>query len=194
MGSLSPDDSDNVVPPISGELRGLLLRIAREEATRFLADTDPPAIPIDLPGNFGGAFVTLWNQKRLRGCVGSFARTSDIVATVQTVTRSTLRDSRFESCPVTSKELDALTIEISILTTPIQTNDPASLVIGVDGIVIECGRRSGCFLPKVATDREWSAEEFLANCCTMKAGLPNDAWRGDDVKVSLFRAEVFSDA
>jgi uncharacterized protein (TIGR00296 family) len=95
--------------------------------------------------------------------------------------------------PVTSVELPALTIEISLLTSPQPTDDPASLVPGVHGIVIVCGSRSGCLLPKVAIDRNWTAEEFLANCCTMKAGLAADAWQREDAVVSLFRATVFSD-
>jgi uncharacterized protein len=187
------DGNDQAVYKISDEVRRLLLRVAREEAAAFLSGTDSPAIVKSVPGDFGGAFVTLWNKDRLRGCVGSFAATSNLVATVQRVTRSTLRDSRFKSCPVTAEELDRLTIEISILTTPTVTDDPASLVPGVDGIVIASGKRTGCFLPKVATDRNWSAKEFLSNCCTMKAGLSADAWKGEDVKVSLFRAAVFSD-
>lgn len=181
------------MPEITDNDRRLLLRVARDEAKAFLAGTDSPKSGGSVDGKFGGAFVTLMREERLRGCVGSFAPTADIEKTIRQVTRSTLQDSRFATCQVTAGEMDHLTIEISILTTPTPTSDPVSLVPGVDGIVVTSGHRSGCFLPKVATDRNWSAEEFLANCCTMKAGLAPEAWMDENVTVSLFQAEVFSD-
>ena len=48
-----------------------------------------------------------------------------------------------------------------------------------------------CFLPEVATDMNWSVEQFLDYCCTHKAGLPWDAWKKKGVEVYLFSAEVF---
>lgn len=190
----SNNDDRNAPPPaISNDQRWLLLRTAREAATAFLAGKFPPEVTEKLPGRFGGAFATLLRGQRLRGCVGSFATTTDIVTTIQAVTKSALKDSRFAGCRVTTAELGWLVIEISLLTTPRPTDDPTLLVPGVHGIVITRGNRSGCFLPKVATDRNWSVEEFLSNCCTMKAGLPADAWRDDKTQVSSFLAEVFSD-
>lgn len=193
--STSSNDGDHIaaLPAISTGERRLLLAAAREAATAFLAGNDSPKLTEKLPGCFGGAFVTLLHGQRLRGCIGSFATTTDIVATVQTVMKSALQDSRFASCRVTLAELGQLMIEISLLTTPQPTDDPMSLVRGVHGIVVKRGNRSGCFLPKVATERNWSLEEFLSNCCTMKARLPADAWKDDETKVSSFLAEVFSD-
>ena len=179
----------------SPEHRRQLLRIARQAAEESL-ETGTPASepPPKLVGRFGGAFVTLWAGKRLRGCVGSFTLTDDIAKTIKHVTRQSLADSRFQSDPVTAEELSGLEIEVSILSNLEPTDEPASLVPGAHGIVIRRGVKSGCFLPKVAAERGWSAEEFLSNCCTMKAGLPADAWRKSDTEVLLFTAEVFSES
>lgn len=172
-----------------------LLRCAREAAVHALGAGKgaPPEKP-SLEGRFGGAFVTLWRGRTLRGCIGSFAATHDLAATIQELTRSALKDPRFTSDPVVPAELPELIIEVSILSDPKPTEDPVSLIPGQHGIIIRRGGRSGCFLPKVALDRDWSADEFLSNCCTMKAGLDSDAWRKPDAEVLLFEAQVFSEA
>ncbi len=67
------------------------------------------------------------------------------------------------------------------------------MVPGEHGIIVRRGDRSGCFLPKVAGERGWSAEETLSNCCTMKAGLAADAWREPGTEVCLFTADAFDE-
>lgn len=179
----------------SPQQKRALLRLAREVAAEVLECLSgvPPAPP-HIDGRFGGAFVTFWAGKKLRGCVGSFACTEDISATIQQVTRRSLADPRFAGNPITSDELDDIEIEISILSALEPTSDPLSLSPGVHGVMIRRGGKSGCFLPKVAAEHGWSAEEFLSNCCTMKAGLPAGAWREKDAEVSLFSADVFSES
>ena len=179
----------------SPEHRCALLRLARDTARAVLGDRGsetPTSPPID--GRFGGAFVTFWAGKRLRGCVGSFACTEDIADTIRQVTRRSLGDLRFVNDPVTAEELDDVEIEISVLSALEVTTAPLSLCPGVDGIMIRQGGKSGCFLPKVAAENGWSAEELLSKCCTMKAGLPAGAWRQSDAEVSLFTADVFSES
>ena len=93
--------------------------------------------------------------------------------------------------PITPEELPHLFIEISVLSPMRKTEDPLSLRLGIDGIYITDGIRSGCFLPQVASETGWSKEEFLGYCCTHKAGLEWDAWKRKDVQTYLFTAEVF---
>jgi len=178
----------------SSDLRRAMLVVAREAARRALGL--PPGIPGAspvIPGRFGGAFVTFWAGKRLRGCVGSFVPTDDIVRTIQDVTRQSLADSRFVIDPIRATELEHLDIEISILSDLERTADPASLIPGTHGILVKQAGRTGCFLPKVAAERGWTAEELLSQCCVMKAGLPRNAWRLPGAEVLLFTAEVFAD-
>jgi len=171
-----------------------LLRTARRAAELELGVShDSHADTLKIAGRFGGAFVTFWNGDSLRGCVGTFASTDDIAPTIEEVTRKSLADSRFVSRPVTADELPSITIEISLLSDATRTDNPLLLVPGIHGIIVRHGGRSGCFLPKVASDRGWTAEEFLANCCSMKAGLPPDAWRESGAEVLLFTAQVISE-
>lgn len=181
-------------PTASPENRRALLTLARDTARRLLTSSTPTTPRPSIAGRYGGAFVTFWRGKRLRGCVGTLAPTSDIVRTIEEVTASSLRDSRFASAPVTAGELESLTIEISLLSDPTPTKNPLSLTPGKHGIIVRRGHRSGCFLPQVASDRGWSAETFLSQCCTAKAGLEKDAWRLPDAEVLLFTADVFDDA
>lgn len=183
----------SIGPLEEGERRQLLRRARRAAREALGAADSEEATEAGIDGRFGGAFVTLWAGKRLRGCVGSFASTDDIGPTVSEVTKLSLGDARFAAHPVTLDELCSINIEISILSAVERVDDPASLVPGVHGVLVRRGEKSGCFLPKVATERQWAAEEFLSNCCTMKAGLPADAWRSSDTEVLWFTAEVFSE-
>jgi AmmeMemoRadiSam system protein A len=136
-------------------------------------------------------FVTFWNKEKLRGCVGAVTSTDDVCDMIQHVTRSSLIDPRFRDDPIEATELPRLTIEVSLISEPVRTKDPAGLICGVHGVIVRRGDRSGCFLPKVAVERCWSAEQFLSNCCTMKAGLPPGAWRQPETEVLLFTADSF---
>lgn len=175
----------------SSDDRERLLRHARDTATRALggrADTLPDR-PV-VAGRFGGVFVTLWRGRMLRGCMGTFTATTDIAATVEEMTRSSLKDPRFKSHPVLAGELPGLCIEISVLSDRWHVDDPLTLTPGVHGVVVRQGGRSGCFLPKVATERGWSMKELLEHCCTSKAGIATDAWKAADAEVLAFTAEA----
>ena len=184
------------VSDLTSAQRSELLRMARNTAERALAGLseaptpDRPAIP----GRFGGTFVTLYHGSRLRGCIGTFAPTTDIVATVEHVTRSSLADPRFENEPITAGELPQLDMEVSILSELASADDPRSLIVGRHGVKVVLGKRSGCFLPKVGAERGWSAEELLSHCCTMKAGLPTDAWKNPDCRVFFFETDTFRES
>ncbi|MEK7732300.1 MAG: AmmeMemoRadiSam system protein A [Planctomycetota bacterium] len=180
----------------SVEQQRQLLDFARQTARRILenATTDSSPVAPQIDGRFGGVFVTFWSGRTLRGCVGTFASTTDLAATIAEVTRSSLADARFESDPITAAELPDLEMEISILTDPQPTRDPLSLIPGTHGIIVRRGGRSGCFLPRTASERGWSVVQFLSNCCTMKAGLDAEAWGDPQTQVLLFTADSFRES
>ena len=142
-----------------------------------------------------GCFVTLKNGEELRGCIGQFEADKPLIEMVsQMAVSSSLHDPRFGGNRITVNELPELDIEISVLSPMVKTDDPLSLRLGVDGIYITDGRRSGCFLPQVATETGWSVEDFLGYCCAHKAGLRSDAWKDSGIEVCLFTADVFGAA
>jgi len=66
--------------------------------------------------------------------------------------------------------------------------------LGVHGVIVSQGPfHHGVFLPQVATDTNWTKEEFLSQLCSQKAGLPADAWKDPKTKIEIFTADVFSE-
>ncbi|HSW44702.1 MAG TPA: AmmeMemoRadiSam system protein A [Phycisphaerae bacterium] len=175
--------------------RKALLAFARAVIrSRLTGGAAPPAPkPAPEPGRCSGAFVTLHKYGELRGCIGCFADNVSAVDTVREMAVAALGDTRFLHKPVTAAELDELDIEISVLSPMERTADPLSLEPGAHGILIRRGGCSGCFLPQVATEQQWTKEQFLSYCCSHKAGLPADAWKDSDTEVFLFTAEVFGE-
>jgi len=172
-----------------------LLRLVRDTVEAVVKGGRPlPNPQSDDPelGEPRGCFVTLKNHGRLRGCIGQFIAEDPLVELVVEMAKaSATADPRFFSDRVTPAELPDLDVEISVLSPLRRTDDPLSLRLGVDGIYINRGRASGCFLPQVAAETGWSREEFLSYCCSHKAGLPAEAWRDPRTEVYLFTAEVF---
>ncbi|MBM4102707.1 MAG: AmmeMemoRadiSam system protein A [Planctomycetes bacterium] len=149
--------------------------------------TDDPALLAEC-----GCFVTLKNNEDLRGCIGNFTADKPLIEMVREMAMSSARrDPRFTHNPIRPAELPLLEIEISVLSPMEKTDNPMGLELGKHGIFITDGRRSGCFLPQVATETGWTTEEFLNYCCTHKAGLREYAWEDPEVEVYLFTAEVF---
>jgi AmmeMemoRadiSam system protein A len=178
------------------EQRQIVLRIARQAVEAAVGGTASPSveIPSDDPvlNAHCGCFVTLKSRDRLRGCIGRFTADQPLTQVVAEMARaSATEDPRFLGDPITPGELHEMDVEVSVLSPLKKTNDPLSLRLGIDGIYIKRGCASGCFLPQVATETGWTAEEFLSCCCSHKAGLAADAWKDPKTEVFLFTAEVF---
>jgi AmmeMemoRadiSam system protein A len=142
-----------------------------------------------------GCFVTLKNRGRLRGCIGQFFSDKALIQLVcEMAVAAATRDPRFITDPIRPAELELLDVEISVLSVLEKTEDPLSLRLGIDGIYITHGNKSGCFLPQVATETGWTEQQFLTHCCVQKAHLPPDAWEKNDTDVFLFTADVFGAA
>jgi AmmeMemoRadiSam system protein A len=177
---------------LSDHDKNALLQIARRslEETIVHARRWQPDTPAGILAARRGAFVTLHLRGKLRGCVGQVETNKSLAETVARCAISAAReDDRFD--PVQPDEVAQLTIEISVLSPPkpITANE---IQIGTHGLIVECGPFRGLLLPQVATERNWTAEKFLAETC-LKAGLPRDAWKSVETKIFGFTADVFSE-
>jgi len=180
--------------PLSDAEKRTLLELARRAVVAEVGGDPAPVAPREgVLAQRRGCFVTLTNRGRLRGCTGTFAPRGPLAWAIVAMAQSAVHDPRFERNPVTRNELDDLVVEVSILSELQPTDQPLNLRVGEHGIYIVRGRRSGCFLPEVATDQGWDAAEFLSCCCTEKAGLPADAWREPGTTVYLFTSEKFGE-
>jgi len=174
-----------------------LLGIGRAAVRNYLAGcvTDPPHVDLSWPDQtLRGVFITLRRGNRLRGCIGTFMPNRPLPETVWAMAIAAAEDPRFVNQPILLEELSALSIDISVLSPLQRTREPLSLTPGEHGIYIRSAHRSGCFLPEVATECGWSAQEFLERCCTDKADLPADAWKDPGTEVHLFTVEKLSES
>ena len=138
-----------------------------------------------------GAFVTLFNQDELRGCIGSCAPSEPLGELVaQMAEAAAKRDRRMK--PVGALELDEISIDISVLSPLEPCRDPLSLEVGKHGLHIARHRKRGVLLPQVATECGWDILTFLQQTC-LKADLPKQAWRQPDTVVSSFTALVIGE-
>ena len=135
-----------------------------------------------------GAFVTLHKEKQLRGCIGQFEPNQPLYKVVIEMAISAARfDRRFT--PVTEEELENIDLEISVLTPRKKINSLDEIKIGRDGIYITKGDKNGTYLPQVATDMNWSVEEFVRSCCEEKAGISSNDCK--NAEIFTYEAIVF---
>jgi len=180
---------------ISKEDRQKLLGLARSAVTAAVSNQPlPKAEPAEgILAERRGCFVTLTHHGSLRGCIGTFQPDRPLAETVVEMGAAAARDPRFVMQPITAAELPDLTVAVSVLSPLTPTDEPEKLTVGKHGIYIRRGYQAGCFLPEVATEMGWNAEQFLENCCVHKAGLPHDAWRQEGTTVYLFTSEKFQE-
>ena len=167
-----------------------LLALARSAVETYVRENRviEPAASSPKFATSKGAFVTLKERGRLRGCIGYIEPVAPLdVTIIQTAIYAAVRDSRFE--PVTAAELNSLEYEISVLTPLEEVTNPSLIRVGKHGLVIEMNGRKGLLLPQVPVENHWDRETFLEQIC-LKAGLPEDAWK-KGAKLRSFEAIVF---
>jgi len=129
-------------------------------------------IPESCKKTYGGAFVTIYIDNKLRGCIGHFTEKDPLIHIIKETSVSVLHDLRFKS--VSIEELDNLKIEISILS-PLFEISPEfpEFEIGKHGLFVidTITGRSGTYLPHVATDQGWNKEQFLWSLINEKAQI-----------------------
>jgi len=182
----------------------LLVELARQTVDEIVQNQRKAQPPQDAPENLwkeSGVFVTLNSIKgdtvALRGCIGRPYPTQPLIdATIDSAVDSATRDPRFT--PVEPKELDAILVELSVLTPPmkIEYDDPMKLLelveVGRDGLIVSRGMWRGLLLPQVPVDWGWNVEKYLKHTCN-KAGLPADAWKDSQTEFMSFQAEIFGE-
>jgi len=126
-----------------------------------------------------GAFVSVYVNGKLRGCIGGFARKKTLNNLVQDMAISASCDRRFD--PIKPDELKKMELEISVLSPLKKIGCANEIELGKHGVYIKKGQSSGTFLPQVATKTGWNLEEFLGHCSRDKAGLGWDGWKTADL-------------
>ena len=155
-----------------------LLGLARASVANALQASAETAIP-DLPWlkERRATFVTLMQDAKLRGCIGSLQPTralgDDVVANAAA---AALADRRFS--PLGRDDLARVEMEVSLLSVPTavlfadEHELLAALRPGVDGLILASGDRRGTYLPQV-WEQIPEPGSFIASLM-QKAGIPAD--------------------
>ncbi len=169
-----------------------LLRIARTAITANLAGNQPSMPDVSRLSAAakvsGGAFVSLYKNGMLRGCIGRFVTPEPVYIVIQSVAvAAATEDHRFP--PVRPDEVNNLVIEISVLSPLRKISSIDEIQLGKHGVYLQKGSRAGTLLPQVASETGWSKEEFLGHCAQDKAGMGWSGWK--DADIFVYEAVVF---
>lgn len=173
-----------------------LLQHARNSMLYGVKHGHPP--PVDL-GKMPGVlkekratFITLEKRGALRGCIGRLEAVDPLVIDIaHHAVAAAIDDHRFP--PVSEGETSNIAISISILTPPepMTIDSEAELIAnlrpGVDGLILQDGRRSATFLPSVWKELPITAD-FIRHL-KAKAGLPASYW---SPQTKAFRYQTLS--
>jgi AmmeMemoRadiSam system protein A len=176
------------------EQKDKLLKLARTTMEKYInqgiipkfEDKDPV-----LSGQFG-AFVTIHNKGKLRGCIGMIEGHQPLFETIiEMAIEASRNDPRF--MPVEPDEIKDIDIEISVLTPKRRIKSIDEIELGKHGVIVKRGFAGGVYLPQVATETGWTKEQFMESLCSGKAGLPPDSYKDPKTEIYVFEAEVFGE-
>ena len=137
------------------------------------------------------AIVAVSDERELRGCIGRLTAKLPLEETVRIMAReAAFGDPRFP--PLRPGELEQCHIEISALSPMTVCPDPQQVQVGVHGLYLVRGGRTGVLLPQVPTEQGWNRDEYLDYIC-VKAGLPPMSYKAPDATLYTFTAVVFGE-
>ena len=179
--------------------QAFLLRLARHEIAATLKSGARLKRPESLSSSLfenRGCFVTLHQNQELRGCIGTIEPEQSLIDNVShNAVNAAFRDPRFS--PVVIDELDAINIEISVLSLPKELTFTdgddlkRQLKPGIHGVILSRDWHRSTFLPQV-WEQLPETELFLRHLC-QKGGMGGDCWKSPQTKVEVYTASYFSE-
>ena len=128
----------------------------------------PPNLPKEMTENAAGVFVSLKEEGRLRGCIGTITATEACIADeiMRNAVQAAAEDPRFD--PVTEDELDLLVYSVDVLGKAETVSSVAELDAKRYGVIVTLGSRRGLLLPNL--DGVNTPDEQIA-IALQKAGI-----------------------
>ena len=162
------------------------VRLARASVEHYILHHKRLPMPQDLPSELSerraGAFVSIHEHGRLRGCIGTIAAVQESLAKeiIENAVSASTRDPRFD--PIRADELAWLEISVDVLGDPEPISSPQDLDVKRYGVIVTKGRKRGLLLPDL--DGVDTVEQQIS-IAKSKAGIAE--W---DKDVQLQRFEV----
>ena len=160
------------------------VRLARQTIEAYVGERRQISIPKDLPEEMyesrAGIFVSLKEEGRLRGCIGTIAPVQKNIAEeiIANAISASTKDPRFH--PVQPDELDKLVYSVDVLGTPEAITSPDELDVKRYGVIVTKGRKRGLLLPNL--DGVDTVEDQIT-IAKQKAGIST---YDDDVQLERF--------
>lgn len=166
-----------------------LVQLARRTIEVYVRDgrqIDPPQDLAPEMQQRAGAFVTIHQRSKLRGCIGTIEPVCDNVAeeVIRNAISAATRDPRFS--PLRPDELADLAIKVDVLDEPELVEDPSELDPQRYGLIIQSADipwRRGLLLPNL--EGIDTVEKQMHWTRVHKAGITDP-----DEPVEMFRFEV----
>ncbi len=161
------------------------VRLARKTIETYISEGVKIDVPSDasteLTGRRAGAFVSIHEHGRLRGCIGTILPTTESVAQeiINNAISASTNDPRFD--PIEPHELKWLDINVDILGDPEDISSPDELDVKRYGVIVTSGFKRGLLLPDL--DGVDTVEDQI-DIARRKAGI------GPHEKIKLQRFEV----
>ena len=160
------------------------VRLARQTIEAYIGERKQISILRDLPEEMyesrAGVFVSLKEEGRLRGCIGTITPVQKNIAEeiIANAISASTKDPRFH--PVQPDELDKLVYSVDVLGTPEAITSPDELDVKRYGVIITKGRKRGLLLPNL--DGVDTVEDQIT-IAKQKAGIST---YDDDVQLERF--------
>jgi len=168
---------------------------ALERAARNGGKAPAPSLAAESPGlsPWRATFVTLTENERLRGCIGSLKPHRPLIDdALANAAQAAFADPRFS--PLKESELIGLHLDVSILSHPrplpagSESELAAALEPDRDGLILAAGKRRALFLPSVW--RHVLDARAFVRALKAKAGFEANRWP-EGLQASRFRVESF---
>ena len=150
-------------------------QLAKDAIKNYLENGSEIKPPKNLPENFykdrPGVFVTIENDGKLRGCVGTYLPTKENIAEeiISNAIAAASQDYRF--APITLSEIDSLNFSVSLLSEPEPIDGFDKLEPKKYGLIVKCAdspHKCGLLLPDLE-GIDAPEKQFLI--CCQKGGI-----------------------
>ena len=159
------------------------VQLAYKSVYSYVLEKKVLPVPSDIPEEMleirAGAFVSIHEHGRLRGCIGTIGPTCENVAEeiIQNAISASTKDPRFNA--ITANELEFLEINVDVLGEPENISSMDELDVKRYGVIVSSGRKRGLLLPDL--DGVDSVEQQVA-IAMQKGGITED----DEVHLQRF--------
>ena len=127
------------------------VRLARETIDKYILKEEWNTVPEwatpEMTAHRAGVFVSIHEDGRLRGCIGTILPVYGSVAEeiIHNAVSASTRDPRFD--PIRPDELDRLEINVDVLTSPEKIESKNELDVKRYGVIVSSGSKRGLLLP-----------------------------------------------